>query len=197
MARRSFSSLSLQDALELVPAQEVKRWHMDTEDRAPSDILLANLERLESFAVQTSEPARVFVIDLMLSEIAHRYPRIRIWKGEPLTSGSVGGVADFLIAPRRAYVETPLLCVIEAKRDNFVEGEVQCIAEMATCRDNNARDGKDITVHGIVSNGLGWVFYKLTQTPEVLVSRFYSWDDLPKLLGALDHVIAACADNIP
>ena len=41
------------------------------------------------------------------------------------------------------------------------------------------------------------MFYRLTQTPEVWVAGAYTMNDLPKLLGALDHVIAACADNIP
>jgi hypothetical protein len=102
-----------------------------------------------------------------------------------------------LIAPSRGYIETPLLCAVEAKLDDFTQGEVQCIAEMAACRDNNRRDGHDLEIHGIVSNGQGWVFYRLTRTPEVWVSGLFTMNDLPKLLGALDHVIAACADNIP
>ena len=84
-----------------------------------------------------------------------------------------------------------------ARRDDFDDRMTQCIAEMAVCRDNNVRDGHDLEVHGIVSNGQVWVFYKLTRTPEVFVSGAYTMTDMPKLLGALDHVIAACADNIP
>ena len=115
------------------------------------------------------------------------------------------GFADYLIAPHRAYAQTPLLCAIEANgarwdtdgTDEFAQGEAQCIAEIAACRDNNARDGHDLEVHGIVSNGHGWVFYRLTRTPEVWVSGAFTMNRLPELLGALDHVIAACADNIP
>ena len=104
---------------------------------------------------------------------------------------------DYLVAPRRAYVKTPLLCAIKAKRDDFEAGERQCIAEMAVCRDNNIRDGHDTEIHGIVSNGQGWVFYRLTRLPEVWVSGLFTMNDLPKLLGALNHVCAACAANIP
>ena len=114
-----------------------------------------------------------------------------------LEAGTVGGVADYLIAQDYGYVETPLLCAIEAKRDDFEQGETQCIAEMAVCQQNNARDGHDTEVHGIVSNGQGWVFYRLTRTPEVFVSGLFTMNRLPELLGAIDHVIAACADNIP
>ena len=170
---------------------------MNPLERAPSDILLANLQRLESFSLTTSEAAKVMLIDTLIAEIVPLYPRLKVWKGEPLEAGTVGGVADYLIAQDYGYVETPLLCAIEAKRDDFEQGETQCIAEMAVCQQNNARDGHDTEVHGIVSNGQGWVFYRLTRTPEVFVSGLFTMNRLPELLGAIDHVIAACADNIP
>lgn len=149
---------------------------------------------MKSFDLVGSEPAKVLLIDTLLSEVVPHYSQLKVWKGESLETGTVGGITDYLIAPRRAYVDTPLLCAIEAKRDDFEAG---CIAEMAVCQQNNARDGHAMTIHGIVSNGQGWVFYRLTRTPEVFVSGLFSTNDLPKLLGALDHVCAACAANVP
>ena len=201
MTRRSFSSLSLQDALDLVPTERLTKWDLIAPDCAPSDVLLAYLPRLDSFSLISSEPAKILLIDTILGEIATLYPQIKIWKGEPLEWGLISGVADYLVAPNRAYAKTPLLCAIEAGYplggDDFVQGEAQCIGEMVVCQQNNARDGHESEVYGIVSNGQVWVFYKLTPTSEVLVSRFFAADDLPKLLGALDHVFAACAANIP
>ena len=197
MARRQFSGLRLKEAMELVPARDLTRWDLRVTDRAPSDVLLATIERYEVFDLFGSEAAKILLIDTVLAEIVSGYKRLKIWKDEPLEVGNVSGFADYLIAPRRAYIETPLLCAIEAKLDNFTQGETQCIAEMAACRDNNAREGHDLEVHGIVSNGQVWVFYRLTRKPEVWVSGAFTMNDLPTLLGALDHVIAACADNIP
>jgi hypothetical protein len=197
MARRSFSSLRTKDAFNLVPIRDVTPWDVRTEPLAPSDILLAVLERAKSFALTASEAAKVTLIDALLLEIVPRYPGLKVWKEEPLEIANASGIADYLIAPNRGYVETPLLCAVEAKLDDFTAGEIQCIAEMAACRDNNLRDGYDIEVHGIVSNGQGWVFYRLTRTPEVLVSGLFTMTDLPKLLGILNHVIAACDANIP
>lgn len=137
------------------------------------------------------------LMDTILAEVVPTYSDLKVWKSEPLEAANVGGVADYLIALRRGYIKTPLLCAIEAKLDDFAAGEVQCIAEMAVCRDNNLRDGHDIEIHGIVSNGQGWIFYRLTRTPEVWVSGLFTMNDLPKLLGALDFVCAACANNIP
>lgn len=196
MVRRSFSGLRVKDALELVPVQDTTAWDLYATPCAPSDVLIANLERTKSFALTASEAAKVTLIDTILLEIVPNYPTLKVWKEEPLESGTVGGIVDYLIAPRRGYVETPLLCAIEAKLDDFAAGEIQCIAEMAACRDNNLRDGHNLEIHGIVSNGQGWIFYRLTRTPEVWVSGLFTMNDLPKLLGALDHVCAACAANV-
>ncbi|MBC8143543.1 MAG: hypothetical protein H7Y38_19100 [Armatimonadetes bacterium] len=197
MARRSFSSLRTKDAFDLVPIRDTTVWDLRTDPLTPSDVLLAVLQRTKSFALSASEAAKVTLIDSILMEILPKYPGLRAWKDEPLETGNTGGVVDYLIAPSRGYIETPLLCAVEARLDDFTAGEIQCVAEMAACRDNNARDGHDLETHGTVSNGQGWVFYRLTRTPEVFVSSLFTMNDLPKLLGALDHVIAACADNIP
>lgn len=74
---------------------------------------------------------------------------------------------------------------------------MQCIAEMATCQQNNRRDGYETEVHGIVSNGQGWVFYSLTEKEEVLVSGLYTTNALPDLLGAISTVFGRCARNVP
>lgn len=197
MARRTFSGLTLRDAMELVPARNLTQWKIDSSERPPTETLLTNLERFQSFALTTSEAAKVMLIDTVLAEVVPLYADLKVWKGEPLESGDVGGIVDYLIAPRLAYVETPLLCAIEAKRDDFVAGEIQCVAEMAVCRQNNLRDGHDTEVHGIVSSGQVWVFYRLSRTPEVFVSGAFTMNDLPKLLGVLDHVCAACSENVP
>ena len=61
------------------------------------------------------------------------------------------------------------------------------------CVDHDEREG----VYGIVSNGHGWVFYRLTQSGEVFETGVYTTQYLTQLLGALDHVCAECARNVP
>lgn len=196
MVRRSFSGLRPKEALELVPVQDTTAWDLQATPYAPSDILLANLERAKSFALTASEAAKVTLIDTILLEIVPNYPTLKVWKEEPLESGTVGGIVDYLIAPRRGYVETPLLCAIEAKLDDFTAGEIQCIAEVVVAARRHLCDGHNLEIHGIVSNGQGWIFYRLTGTPEVWVSGLFTVNDLPKLLGALDYVCRACAANV-
>ncbi len=193
----NFSQLTLKQAMQLVPAEDVLRWQMEAPPLVPSDVLNANLLRLEVFDLTNSEAAKILLIDVLLAEVVPRHPPLKIWKSEPLESDLLVGVADYLIAPKRAYAATPLLCVAEAKRDNFVQGRAQCIAEMVACRWNNVRDGLEIALHGIVSNGNDWQFYKLTPTNDVYETTIYSLRALPELLGVLDYVCAECAKNIP
>jgi hypothetical protein len=107
------------------------------------------------------------------------------------------GIADYLMAPHRAYLASPLLCATEAKRDDFEKGRVQCLAEMYACQWNNRQRQLEIDVYGIVSNGQGWRFYKLTQDNRTFETTLYGMEDLQGLLGALDYICIECAKNIP
>lgn len=205
----SFSGLTAKQAFQLVPTENTIPWQLTVAPRPPSPTLLTNFERMETaFALLNSEAAKLSIIDVVLLEVLPHYPRLRAWKAASLENTTIAGVADYLIAPKRAYVETPLLCAVEAGyplgADDFEAGEVQCVAGypqvlrvMAVCLHNNRRDGHNVDVYGIVSNGQGWVFYRLTPQAEVYVSEQYALRDLPTLLGAVDFVCAECAKNVP
>jgi hypothetical protein len=128
-------------------------------------------------------------------EIVPLHPGLKVWKAAPLETDTLTGVADYLVSADRAYLAAPLLCVAEAKRDDFLLGQAQCVAEMHACQWNSQQAGRDHDVYGIVSNGQVWQFFKLTPTREVFGSDFYVTASLPPLLGVLDHVCAACARN--
>ena len=195
--KRKFSGLTLEEAMQLVPAQKLSEWTLEISARPPSTTLLDLFRRFKSFELTGSEAAKVMLIDALLIEIVPDYPSLKVWKSAALESDTVAGIADYLVAPTRAYLKTPLLCAIEAKRDDFDAGQVQCIAEMATCQQNNRRDGYEMEVYGIVSNGQVWVFYCLTEKEEILVSSLYITADLPELLGAISTVFERCARNVP
>ncbi|MBC8137790.1 MAG: hypothetical protein H8F28_18065 [Fibrella sp.] len=191
----SFSGATLKQAMDLIPAGDFIPWQLNVPPLPASDVLTASLQRIQVFDLKNSEAAKSLLIDLLFTEIAPLHPPLKIWKTEPLVSDVAAGVADYLFAPKKAFLVTPLLCVAEAKRDNFVQGEAQCVAEMVACRWINKRDDLSLDVYGIVSNGQEWVFYRLTAADEIFVTDTYSLRDLPELLGVLDQVCAACAKN--
>jgi hypothetical protein len=195
--KRHFSAIKLAEAMQLIGQETLHDWHLNASPRRPSEILLANLQRLKVFDLESSEQAKTLWIDVLFAEVVNDYPKLKIWKAEALETDTLIGVADYVIAPRRAYLGTPLLCVTEAKRDDFEKGRIQCLVEMYACQWNNRQSGLDLDVYGIVSNGQGWRFYKLTQASEVYETNQYGIEDLSGLLGALDTVCAGCTQNIP
>ena len=195
--KRKYSGFTLKDAMQLVPATDFTPWNLNALPRPPSDHLLANLRSLEAFDLQTTEEAKTLLIDDLFREVVPFYPKLKVWKAAPLETDTLKGVADYLITPKQAYIETPLLCVAEAKKDDFVKGAAQCVAEMVACRENNQQAGYAIDMFGIVSNGQDWKFYKLTQAGEIFETASYDRTYLPELLGALDTICAECAKNVP
>ena len=195
--KRNYSRFNLKDAMQLIPATEFVSWSFEYSLRVASENLLDNLSNLEAFDLKTSEAAKVLMMDLIFAEVVPSFDTLRIWKEVILSTDSLTGTADYLIAPKRAYLDTPLLCVAEAKRDNFERGAAQCIAEMVACAQNNEAQKRLSDVLGIVSNGQTWQFYKLTRSKDVFESGQFSISELPKLLGALEYICAECANNVP
>ena len=196
-SKRKYSAFTLEDAMQLVPATDFTPWNLTAAPRPPSANLLMNLRNLEAFDLQTTEQAKTLLMDDLFGEIVPHYPKLKVWKAAALETDTLKGVADYLITPKQAYIASPLLCVAEAKRDDFVQGRAQCIAEMTACRDKNRNKEWDNDLFGIVSNGQDWEFYKLTPKGEILQSNSYDRQLLPELLGVLDYVIAECAKSVP
>ena len=177
--------------------EDLTPWSIDAPPRPPSATLLENLRRFEAFDLRGSGAAKLLLVDALLAEIVPNHPRLKIWKDTHLESEDLTGSADYLIAPKRAYLATPLLCVVEAKRDDFEKGLTQRLAEMLACQWNNHKSGLATNIFGIVSNGQGWQFYLLNRAGEVFETGEYAMTDLNRLLGILDYVCAECASRVP
>lgn len=195
--KQNYSAMTLEEAMRLIGKDTFLHWQLNAPPRQPSDFFKEDRRRLKAFDLETSEQAKTLLIDALFAEIVPEHPKVKIWKAAILNTDTLTGVADYLMAPHRAFLATPLLCVTEAKRDDFEKGRVQCLAEMYACQWNNKQRGVEIDVYGIVSNGQGWRFYKLTLAQEVYETDQYGIEDLFGLLGALDYVCSECAKNVP
>ena len=189
--------MKLKDAMALIGKDQVTKWNLNAPPRLPSDTLNEVLRRLEGFDTVGTEAAKLLLADALLIEIISFYPKLKVWKGAALESPTMTGFADYLITPQYAFVKTPLLCAAEAKRDDFLKGRAQCIAQMAACREENQAAGMDIDIFGFVTNGQTWQFYQLAVTGEVFGTSNYNIEDMPRLLGALDSICGECAKRVP
>ncbi len=191
-AKKKFSSFAWDEAFITLGIERLIEWKADFQPVAPTDFFNERLRRLGNFGLTNSERGKELLIDAVCEEAIERHQKLRIWKAAPLESDTLTGIVDYIVAPRRAYVATPLLCVVEAKKDDFEKGLAQCLVEMKACQWRNHHEGKDLTVYGVVTNGTGWQFYQLTLEGEVFESQFYALNQIAQVLGMLGYVFANC-----
>ncbi len=183
--------------MQLIGQDNLQSWQMEIVPAPPSDALQLHLERIKSFDLTSTERAKELIIDALCAEVGPHYPGLKIWKSAPLESHELTGEADYLVTPKRAYIDTPLLCVVEAKKDDFEKGLAQCLVEMHACAEINEAVGLTGEVFGIVTNGQAWQFYQRRTDGTVGESALFAMRDMPDLLGALHLVFSRCAANIP
>ncbi len=165
----------------------------------PSQNFLSELEfSLENLDVFTSEAARSeTIIFPILREVYKRFvDKFSLWIQKAIYFDSaLSGTPDYLIGTKselgKTVLETPLILVAEAKKNDFEQGWAQCLAELITAQKINNDSGR--VVYGIVTDGKIWEFGKLEERVFTKHLQSFTVDDLPELFGALDAVLAASA----
>lgn len=195
--KKNFSSFGANEALQELQVNELIRWEIDIPAYQPSPFLPERLRRLENFDLTFSERAKELLIDALCEEVAEQHPQLKIWKAAPLQSDTLIGQVDYLVAARRAYLATPLLCVVEAKKDDFEKGLAQCLVELKACRWNYEQAGKQLDVYGSVTSGEVWKFYKLTTAGQVFETLPYSLADRDSILGILEKILPNVRRTFP
>ncbi|MBD2070881.1 hypothetical protein H6F93_25765 [Leptolyngbya sp. FACHB-671] len=191
-----FPSFTYREAFKHLGITELKRWEMTAEPVPISDFFRKRLERLQRFDLESLEVSKTLLIDAICEEGLEGYERLKVWKGAYLEGATVCGNVDYLIAERRAYLEAPFGCVIEAKKDDFEQGAAQCLVEMHTCQGVNRQMERHMDIYGIVTNGEGWKFYQLASRGEVSESLLYGIGEMSILLGLLRMFFGLCDRNL-
>ncbi len=100
------------------------------------------------------------------------------------------GTPDYIFSKKSALgktvLETPIIIVVEAKKNDFEQGWGQCLAELVASQKINA-DLQRI-IYGIVTDGVLWQFGRLKQNVFTKNSHNFTLDNLNKLYGALEFV---------
>jgi hypothetical protein len=199
--KRNFSGFSKKEAFKQLNVKEILAWVFHAEPISVSDFFQERLVRLRRrFDLESCEESKKLLIDAVCEEALESLDQLKIWKGASLESATTSGIADYLVAERKGYLETPFLCIIEAKKDDFEQGLAQCLVEMQACQWENQQANPQekclIDILGVVTNGDTWQFYKLTTQNEVYGTAAYSIGDLELLLARLHYVFALCQKNL-
>jgi len=154
----------------------------------------------QNFPYNVSEAAiRETIFFPILKEVWKRYDQtLMLWANKSLTyNKEFSGIPDYLLAKQshlgKIVFGTPLLAVIEAKKDDFEGGWAQCLLEMYTIQKINNKP--EIPVYGIVTNGDNWQFGKLenrqfTENPK---DAFLQEED--NLFSTLVYFFERCNQN--
>jgi hypothetical protein len=144
----------------------------------------------------TSEKAKSeFLLAPIVKELQRKNPQITLFSG--ISFGIEGekllnGTPDFMISarPRRADIEAPIFCMVEAKNGIIEEGFAQCAAEMYAARLFNKQMNEPYeTIYGVVTNAFDWVFLRLEAEYIWIDTQRYFLNDLPKILGIFQFII--------
>jgi len=122
-----------------------------------------NLENIDVF---TSEASRCEnVIYPILREVYKSFvDKYILWSHKSITyDNKLRGTSDYLISTKSELGKTilglPLVVVVEAKQNNFIEGWGQCLAELITAQKMNKNEAQP--VYGIVTDGELWQLGRL------------------------------------
>lgn len=149
-----------------------------------------NLRNIDVFV---SEAARCeSIIFPILREIYKLYAiKLSLWVQKSISvDAQLTGIPDYLISKRSDYgklvLETPLLALVEAKKNDFQQGWGQCLAELVAAQKLNKNP--NLAVYGIVTDGNLWEFAYLVKSTVIKNLHGFSMDNLPKLFAALDYI---------
>jgi len=165
-------------------------------DLNPSDNFRNEFEfNLENIDVFTSEASRCEnVIYPILREVYKSFvDKYTLWSHKSITyDHKLTGTPDYLISTKSELGKTilglPLVVVVEAKQNNFIEGWGQCLAELIAAQKMNQNETQP--VYGIVTDGELWQLGRLVGDVFTKEKTRIAITDLDKLFGAIGFLLA-------
>ena len=166
----------------------------------PSEQFLQELEFSRQYIdVFASEGARCeAVIFPVLREVYKGYAEhYALWIKKAIAYDEVlSGIPDYFISTRselgKLVVGTPLIMLVEAKKNDFEVGWGQCLAELVAAQKIN--EDMEHPVYGIVSDGTLWQIGHLVNETFTQNRTSFSVDNLPVLFSAIDSVFKALSE---
>ena len=113
-------------------------------------------------------------------------------------SESLKGIPDYLIGIKAnddTTLGTPIACLGEAKKDDFILGWGQVAAEMYAAQQANKEEDIDIPIYGIVSNGTVWQIGLLENSLLKIETNSYSGQS-QEIFDVLNWVFAVSYKNL-
>ncbi|KKD38280.1 MAG: hypothetical protein WAN66_02840 [Limnoraphis robusta] len=150
-----------------------------------------------ALAISTEKARSELIIAPILLELRRQLQdQISLFSGTEFNVApelGLNGTCDFLISREREilFVRSPVVTLVEAKKENINSGLGQCIAEMIAAQLFNEREGNQIqSIYGVVTSGNIWKFLKLNKQVISIDLVEYYLRDLTKIMGILVHGVS-------
>lgn len=98
----------------------------------------------------------------------------------------LNGTCDYIISnsTEQLFVKSPVIVLVEAKKENIIGGLGQCASEMLAAQVFNEREGSQISmILGVVTSGNIWRFLQLSDNQLRVDATEYYLKDVSKVLG--------------
>ena len=171
--------------------------YIQYDDIKPSQTFLEefafNRRHINVFGSETSCCENV--IYPVIREVYKKYAEyFTLWSHQPIScDDQLSGIPDYLISTKstlgKTVLGTPVIIVVEAKRNDFIEGWGQCLAELVAIQKINEDNEKP--VYGIVTDGALWQFGKFEHDLFTQNETVLSISDLNKVFGAIGYLLYA------
>ncbi len=168
---------------------------IDYVELTPSDGFIKEFDfNLDNIDVFSSEASRCEnVIYPILREVYKNFvDRYTLWSHKSISyDNKLTGTPDYLISTKSELGKTvlglPVLVVVEAKQNNFIEGWGQCLAELLAAQYIN--ENNEYFVYGIVTDGELWQFGRLQLNLFTKHKAGIAMTDLDKVFGAIGYLL--------
>ncbi|MDX2305270.1 MAG: hypothetical protein NW226_20845 [Microscillaceae bacterium] len=159
-----------------------------------SDWLKTTLSKAKFVPLNNEKAKAERVISHILVEVAESfYDKVTLFSGEELlvdSSRDLSGECDFffILAPRKPYLESPIISLVEAKDEDMDYGIAQCAAQLYGAKLFNEMEGKNFPVlYGCATDGVEWKFMRFENNVFYIDHKIYT--DLKEILGVFHHII--------
>ena len=159
-----------------------------------SDWLKIALKKATFFPLNNEKVKSEKIVSPILGEVAEAYfDKITLFSGEDLPVDSnrdLSGECDFffVLAPRKPYIESPIISLVEAKDEDMDYGIAQCAAQLYGAKLFNESEGKDIPVlYGCATDSVEWQFLRFENDTFYVDTNVLT--DLPTVLGTWHWIL--------
>ncbi len=195
----SYSQFSLKDAKEKLGLRVIENEVLfpQTERVDISAFLQTTLKKYIplALAINTEKSRSEWIIAPILAELREILSgKISLFSGKKFNVDSARGLdgyCDYIVSlsPEQYYISAPILAIVEAKKEDIVEGLGQCLATMVAAAVFNEREHVNIpAIYGAITTGTNWKFLKLAGNTAYIDIDEYYHKETDLLMGILVQI---------